>query len=45
MQLNVTLNKIGFLLLVWAFFVALAVLGANIPTALLVIGTILYLFG
>jgi hypothetical protein len=44
LALRITTNKLGFLLLVWAFFLALATLGFNIPTVMLIVGTLLYLF-
>lgn len=36
-------NKLGYLFLVWAFFVGLVGIGLTIPMLLLIIGTILYL--
>jgi hypothetical protein len=40
---NISLSKVGWLLIAWAFFVGLVGVGATIATALMVIGTILYL--
>jgi len=40
---NLPIGKIAWLLIAWAFFTALASVGVNVPTVLMVLGTILYL--
>ena len=41
--MKVDKTKVGWLLIAWAFFAALASPGLNIPTGLMVLGTVVYL--
>lgn len=43
MVLAVTANKLGWLAIVWAFYLSVGAVGLTLPFVLLVIGTILYL--
>lgn len=36
-------NKIGWLLIAWAFFLTVGAVGLTVPFVLMVLGTILYL--
>lgn len=42
---NISLSKIGWLLIAWAFYAGLVGIAADIPTLLMTVGTILYLIG
>lgn len=42
--MTLDLGKLGWLLIVWAFFIGLVGLALNVPTVLLIIGSALYLF-
>lgn len=42
--MTIDLGKLGWLLIVWAFFIGLALVGFNLPTLLISVGSALYLF-